>query len=128
VQGTEVTTYSDFYNRVRRMASAIASEGEGPRVLIHLPQSADAYEAMFAAGMAGGFYAPTNTSAPLLKQRQLLDAFAPDVIVSTPALFRELLGGRSTIHPKLITPADVENWAPLNEVRMFHDLSYVIFT
>src|ERR1051326_5014080 len=91
VQETDAAiSYGKLADRVRRLASAIAKGRQGPRVLIHLPQGADAYAAMFATAMAGGVYAPTNVGAPITKQRLVMQQLLPDVIVSTPALYTAL--------------------------------------
>jgi D-alanine--poly(phosphoribitol) ligase subunit 1 len=81
-RGAQVN-YGELWDRARRFASAFAG-GDEPRVLIALPQGADAYAAMFAAGLAGGYYVPVNISAPVDKFIRIVRAAEPDVVVVDP--------------------------------------------
>ncbi len=78
-------TYRDLAMRVRRFAAAFART-PAPKILIALPQCADAYAAMFAAGLAGGFYSPVNTQAPVEKLVRIVRQLQPDIIIGAPAL------------------------------------------
>jgi D-alanine--poly(phosphoribitol) ligase subunit 1 len=125
-EGKRSVGWEDFVLLVRRLASAMAEAAERPRVLIHLPQQAEAYAAMFAAGMAGGVYACTNVNAPLAKQRLVFGQFEPDLVVSTGALFRQLTDGQEGA-ARLLDIAGLDA-APLSAPRTPHELAYVMFT
>src|SRR5262245_4091980 len=62
-------SFTQLEDTVRRFATAFQTTGE-PRVLIALPQGADAYAAMLAAGLAGGYYTPLNVTSPVAKLRR----------------------------------------------------------
>jgi D-alanine--poly(phosphoribitol) ligase subunit 1 len=95
------TTYRDFEARVRRFAAAFAARPQ-PRVLIALPQTADAYAAIFAASLAGGNHTPLNVQAPIAKLRRITGMLQPDFIVGV-----ELAGELSAEAPDavLLDPA-----------------------
>ena len=76
------TTYGALERRVRAFALAFATV-DAPRVLIALPQCADAYAALLAAGLAGGYHSPLNIAAPLEKLARIARLFKPNVIVGT---------------------------------------------
>ena len=118
-------TYRDLAMRVRRFAAAFART-PAPKILIALPQCADAYAAMFAAGLAGGFYSPVNTQAPAEKLVRIVRQLQPDIIIGAPALARplaEAAPGAIWLNPEAL-PA-----LPLFEGRgTRHRLAYVIFT
>jgi D-alanine--poly(phosphoribitol) ligase subunit 1 len=118
-------TYAALEQRVRHFAAVFARVAN-PRVLIGLPQGADAYAAMFAAGLAGGYYAPLNTAAPVEKLCRIAGLLQPDIILATPALRASLAGAA----PK----ATVLDPAALPDVPLFaghgsrHPMGYVMFT
>jgi D-alanine--poly(phosphoribitol) ligase subunit 1 len=56
-------SYGDLERRVRAFAHAF-TRCEAARVLIALPQTADAYAAILAASLAGGYHTPLNVAAP----------------------------------------------------------------
>jgi D-alanine--poly(phosphoribitol) ligase subunit 1 len=125
VEGPSTLSYGALVDRAKRLAAAIAAGPERPKVLIHLPQGGDAYCAMYATLMAGGYYAPTNVASPPARLRRIVDEFAPDVVVTS----RERL---ATLQPpcnaRLVDPAAVRNERPLEQSRPPHPLAYVIFT
>ncbi len=59
VDGDHVTTYGQMLSKADAIVAACSGLAE-PAMLIGLPQGADAYAAMFGAGLAGGYYAPVN--------------------------------------------------------------------
>ena len=73
-------SYGELERRVRTLAAIFAAR-ESPRVLIALPSGADAYAAMLAAGLAGGFYTPLNVGAPAMKWAHVCRLVQPDFIV-----------------------------------------------
>jgi D-alanine--poly(phosphoribitol) ligase subunit 1 len=125
VTDQRAVTYGELADQAQRLAAVLSRFGSEPKVLVHLPQQAEAYAAMFAAGLAGGFYAPTNIEAPLAKQRMLLGQFAPDVVISTRALYASLIpeGNGPPLIDVDALPAPAA--APVNRPGR---LAYVIFT
>ena len=119
----QTVTYAQLADKVRNMAAALAAVADHPRVLIHLPQCPDAYAAMLAALMAGGYYAPTNTQAPAERQHIIRDRFRPDVVL-TRADVAASLGEVGA--PVLDVDALPES--RLETARPPHDLAYVMFT
>ncbi|MCX7135377.1 MAG: AMP-binding protein [Proteobacteria bacterium] len=119
----ETLTYGEFGRLVRRLARALAEFGQHPRVLIHLPQGAYAYAAMFATLLAGGYYSPMNLDAPPARQKLIRGQFGADVTVTIAALVGELDGPAE----KLVIADDLST-AELASQRPSHDLAYVIFT
>ncbi len=122
-----IVSFGALSDRVRRIAAGIRRATDGidhPKVLIHLEQSANAYAAMFAALMAGGFYAMTNTQAPLDRQRKTAARFAPDAIVVSgglPAGFLER-------QPPAVIDLDDLSATGLDRPAPAHELAYVVFT
>ena len=118
-------TYSEFTDLVCRYAFSFAQTGEHPKVLIHLPQSADAYAAMFATLMAGGFYACSNTEWPPDRQARVAGLFRPDVVVSDqPGAVADLGCPPSS---KIVHSTKLPN-KRLEAPKPPHDLAYVMFT
>ena len=92
VQDGHTTSYGELLDFAQRLAHPIADhpgDADGTRVLIHLPQSAEAYGAMFASAMAGAVYAPVNVAAPLERQRLTVEKFAPEILVTSERLLAE---------------------------------------
>ena len=122
----QVTTYGQLLSKADAIVAACAGL-DAPAMLIGLPQGADAYAAMFAAGLAGGYYAPVNANAPIDKIRSIASRLAPNVVVARPAFFdaiRSLLPQARLIDPAMLEPNSGER-APADKR---HRLAYVIFT
>ena len=120
----EVMSYSELAMVARRVAAACAEMVEHPRVLIHLPQGAPAYAAMFGTLMAGGYYSPVNLDHPAARQRNVFRRFQPHAVVGT----------RNSVSvldlPATIPLIDIER-LPRTELSVpaaAHDLAYVMFT
>ena len=107
------------------MAYAFAEASDHPKVLIHLPQSAEAYAAMFGALMAGGFYACSNTEWPPQRQARVASQFQPDVIVTDNPDSVAALGYPQ---PHRIITSDILPERGLDTAKPAHDLAYVMFT
>ena len=125
VEEAETVSYGAFDDRVRRLAAEISRFGDAPRVLVSLPQGADAYAAMFATLMAGGYYAPVDVNAPSARSNLLEQSFDPDVIIAASdraVSSAEGEGAVPVINPDRLTTSG------LTEPRPPHDLAYVIFT
>lgn len=125
VQESGSISYQEMGALTARIAAAVANISENPRVIVYLPKGAEAYAAMFAAMMAGGYYSPVNMDAPLSRHIEILDQFCPHVIVSRQALVQELPDGY--VEGKLV---DIDKLSPdeLKHPLEAHELSYVIFT
>lgn len=122
---TGATSYTQLETRVRMFAARIARQPD-PRVLIALPQGVDAYAAMLATGLAGGYYSPLNLAAPIDRLRLIARSLQPDIIVGHPdltAVLAEEAAGAILLDPESLSP----------EVSFAgrghrHDIAYVIFT
>jgi D-alanine--poly(phosphoribitol) ligase subunit 1 len=118
-------SYRDLERRVRAFAHAFA-RFEAPRVLIALPQTADAYAAILAASLAGGYHTPLNVAAPVEKLRRIASLLEPDVIVGQ----GELAAALAAEAPKatLLDPAEIDETTQFQGRGRRHRLAYVIFT
>ena len=133
VQGGRSVSYGALEASVRRLAGSLATAGAGspateaepPRVLVHLPPGAEAYAAMLATAMAGGYYAPNNLAAPLERQRMVAQRFAPNVVITSPELAPTIRDSAGAA--RLLDPGDLSA-PPLAAPRPPHDLLYVMFT
>jgi D-alanine--poly(phosphoribitol) ligase subunit 1 len=118
-------TYTGLEQRARTFAARFIERPE-PRVLIALAQGADAYAAMIGTGLAGGFYAPVNAAAPIVKLRQICRMLQPDIIVGAAKLADELANESPQavrIDPAALRPGDVFVGPGTR-----HETAYVIFT
>jgi D-alanine--poly(phosphoribitol) ligase subunit 1 len=116
-------TYGALERRVRALA-AVFVERPSPKVLIALPQSIDAYAAMFASGLAGGFYTPLNMASPIEKMRRIATQLEPDLVVGAPELIEKL----AVPGARMIDPAALDETRQLEGTGTRHDLAYVLFT
>lgn len=119
-------TYGELRDRACRLAAGLAQYGNHPKVLILLDQGADAYVAMVATAIAGGYYAPTNGQSPIGKLQSIARQFAPDVVVSHAERYATVLGDQDGAAPLL----DAIGQFPvgLESRRRSHRLIYVMFT
>ena len=116
-------SYAGLERRVRRLAAHFARV-EAPCVLVALPQGADAYAAMLAAGLAGGRYTPVNVAAPLAKLRRVAELLRPDFILGAPELTAALaVDGAACLDPARLAPL-----APFQGGGRRHEQAYTIFT
>src|SRR5579862_1435461 len=123
-QGTELS-YAGVEHRVRALAAAVA-QFEGPRILIALPTSLDAYAAIFATGLAGGYYTPLNMAAPVTKLRRVAQVLEPDIIIGeadTLSEFRDAAPSAVQLDTTSITDDDLFDGEGTR-----HHTAYVIFT
>ncbi len=119
-------SFAQLEDTVRRFATAFQTTGE-PRVLIALPQGADAYAAMLAAGLAGGCYTPLNVTSPVAKLRRIAAQLQPSVIVAAdPALASEL--AQECPRARLLDPATAKQSKAFVGRGTRHELAYVMFT
>ena len=127
VEGSgDSVTYSDLGELVRRIAFSLSTIHPHPRVLIHLEQSAACYASMFGTLYAGGYYAPTNISAPAERQRLIYDRFAPNVVVSD----QKNLESLGPLDLDDVTVININNLpeGKCDKPLESHDLAYVMFT
>ena len=118
-------SYGDLERRVRAFAHAF-TRFEAARVLIALPQTADAYAAILAASLAGGYHTPLNVAAPVEKLRRIASLLEPDVIVGQ----GELAAALAAEAPKatILDPAEIDETTQFQGRGRRHRLAYVIFT
>lgn len=117
--------YAAMENRVRRLAAIFAGRPQ-PKVVIALPQGADAYAAMFAAALAGGFYAPLNLNSPQDKLARIVTMVEPDFIVGEAHLTALLK--QHAPRAVVVDPADLSKTETFAGRGARHELAYVIFT
>ncbi len=123
-------SYGDLLDHVRRFATGLGVR-PAPRVLVALPQGADAYAAMLAAGLAGGYYVPVNLSAPVDKLRRIIRLAAPDVVVvDAAALSADLSAaiGEAAAGAPVLDVAALRQAPPFAGDGIRHEIAYVIFT
>ncbi len=119
----ETLDYGALERRVRLLAAQFAAVAS-PCVLVALPQGADAYAAMLAAGLAGGHYTPLNVAAPPAKLRRVAELLRPDFIVGAPALTAALaVDGAACLDPEHLAPLP-----PFKGTGERHAQAYTIFT
>ena len=118
-------SYGDLERRVRAFAHAFA-RFEAPRVLIALRQTADAYAAILAVSLAGGYHTPLNVAAPVEKLRRTASLLEPDIIVGQ----GELAAALAAEAPKatMLDPAEIDETTQFQGRGRRHRLAYVIFT
>jgi D-alanine--poly(phosphoribitol) ligase subunit 1 len=118
-------SYAVLAHRIRSLAAALARWAE-PRVLVALRPGADAYAAMLATGLAGGYYTPLNLDSPQSKLRQIARLMQPNVVIGNTAevetLVEEAPGAR------MLRPAEAFDGPPAEGCGRRHKISYVIFT
>jgi D-alanine--poly(phosphoribitol) ligase subunit 1 len=117
--------YLALENRVRRFAAIFAGR-PAPKVMIALPQGPDAYAAMLAAGLAGGFYAALNLTSPDEKLGRMVKMVEPDYIIGEPP--RTALLAQLTPSAIALDPADLNKGEVFRGRGSRHELAYVIFT
>lgn len=117
--------YAAMEHRVRRLA-AIFARCPQSKIVIALPQGPDAYAAMFAAGLAGGFYAPLNLSSPPEKLGRIVKMLEPDFIVGEARLTASL--GQYAPRAIAVDLMDLNKGDAFAGRGLRHELAYVIFT
>ncbi len=127
----KVTDYASLGRRVRRLAYEFCKfGGDAPRVLIYMPKQADAYAAMFAALMAGGFYTPVNSSISIQRISHIMRTLRPDIVLTNRDFWMgkpELAEPASSAHILYAEDIDVSGNELINP-RPPHRLGYVMFT
>jgi D-alanine--poly(phosphoribitol) ligase subunit 1 len=122
--GTSVT-YGALARRVRAFAQAF-SKFETPRILIALPRVPDAYAAIFASGLSGGYHTPLNLEAPIAKLQRIAGLLEPDIILGQGELAAAL--GQAAPKAIVLNPTHIDETAQFVERGRRHHLAYVIFT
>lgn len=118
-------SYAALETRIRSFAARIAQVAQ-PRVLIALPQGADAYAAMLATGLAGGYYSPLNMAAPIAKLRLIAKALQPDIIIGHTGI-AELLA-QETANALVLDPDTLSTDISFVGRGRRHEIAYIIFT
>ncbi|MDB2548552.1 AMP-binding protein, partial [Paracoccaceae bacterium] len=81
VERNKVTTYGEMLEIANRVSNYLTKNFARPRVVIDLPQSADAYAVMFGVLMSGGCYSPLNFDAPHYRKKLIVERFKPDIVI-----------------------------------------------
>ncbi|MGX5832026.1 AMP-binding protein [Mesorhizobium sp. 43Arga] len=123
--GARQFSYAWLEERVRIYAE-IFSSFEQPRIAIALPQEADAYACILAAGLAGGFHTPLNTAAPIQKLRRILHRLQPNILVAKPKLAAEIADAVPNL--KVVDPDSINTDRCFLGKGTRHHLAYVMFT
>ncbi len=123
-------TYEELYQRVMRLAHEFAVRADRPRVLICLPKQIDAYAAMFATLISGGFYSPINAGTSIERLRHIINTFRPDIIFTNRTFWQEKMGQEeSPSEMTLLFSEEVPFQGRKIETRPpLHELAYTIFT
>ncbi|MDB2476126.1 AMP-binding protein, partial [Paracoccaceae bacterium] len=85
VEDEHVTTYKQLSQIVNTMAGAfipILNKSESKAVVIALNKGVEAYAAIFATLMSGGFYIPLDLSLPVERQLKILNSVSPAILIS----------------------------------------------
>jgi D-alanine--poly(phosphoribitol) ligase subunit 1 len=151
LQDNGSTTYRQLSVLARQIFSNLR-ELRQPRALIYLAQSPEAYASMLGVLMAGGYYCPVNLAHPVDRQKQVIQLFDPDVILTNSANIRyvermlseladydprvvsdaSIEGFEDTLRPGRRTVMNIDSLAPtppvLPSVSSVHELAYVMFT
>mgnify|MGYP005632442875 CR=1 FL=1 len=118
-------SYAELERLARRIATRLSQLGEHPRVVINLPQCAEAYAAMLGTLMAGGYYIPLNVSLPEFRKTSIIEQVEPEVFIGD-------LGG-ITFSPQVkerLTALSLDD-LPKDEIvstRPHAELAYIMFT
>lgn len=118
-------SYAALARRVQCLAGVLA-RWPAPRVLIALRPGADAYAAMLAAGLAGGYYTPLNLDSPEFRLKQIAQLLQPEVIIGDTGLVEALV--EQAPQASVLRPAKARDGDPANGRGRRHEIGYVIFT
>lgn len=150
LQDNGSTTYRQLNVLARQIFSNVR-ELRQPRALIYLAQSPEAYASMLGVLMAGGYYCPVNLAHPVDRQKQVIQLFDPDVILTNSANIQSVQhilseldneprvnsheaidGFEDTLRPGRRAVLNIDSLAPtplmLPPVSSVHELAYVMFT
>lgn len=125
VAGGRTTSYAELERRVRAFAGRFAERTE-PRVLLALPQQADAYAAILGTALAGGYHTPLNLAAPLAKMERIAGLLQPDFIVGAGPLASAL--AQAAPNAQAIDPAALKEHGLFAGNGERHRLAYILFT
>ncbi len=123
-EGASVS-YGDLLRRARAFAARFAAF-DGPRMLIGLPQVPDAYAAILASGLVGGYHTPLNLSAPAEKLRKIAAVLDPDIVVASGELARDLQA--QAPRSMVVDPLELDEAEQFQGEGRRHRLAYILFT
>ena len=118
-------SYGALARQVLLLAANFSHRAE-PRILVALPQVPDAYAAIVAAGLAGGFHTPLNLAAPISKLRRIARLLQPDFIVGQGQVIEELADEAPAA--VILNPARLPAIEPAHDLTRRHRLAHVMFT
>ena len=118
-------SYEALARQVLRLAAHFSRRTD-PRILVALPQVPDAYAAIIASSLAGGYYTPLNLAAPTAKLRRIARLLQPDFIVGHGAIIADLADEAPAA--EILDPARLSVVEPAHDLTRRHRLAYVTFT
>ncbi len=98
------------------------------QVAFCLPQGFYAYAVEWAAYLAGSVFCPINTSDPLVRKSNILDALQPDLLIESNCDNRYFGNVRCIDIKDLFSNVDVDNYRIKKKQRIRNTRAYVIFT
>lgn len=116
-------TYADFLLLVNSISHQLKPKS---RIIIDLEQGAEAYALIIAVLNVGGTYCPLSPTAPLKRKNQIINEFAPDlIVVSSEDKFLDLNSVKSITLTSLLSNA---NNTDVNISYDGEDIIYIIYT
>jgi D-alanine--poly(phosphoribitol) ligase subunit 1 len=82
IEGDSQINYGDFFNLVTSISHQLVLKDSNPKIVIDLKQGVEAYALIVAILNVGGTYCPLNPDAPIEKKMQIVNEFAPNLIIT----------------------------------------------
>lgn len=81
IDGERKVSYADFFYLVNSISQQLVIYNSKPKVVIDLKQGIEAYALIIAVLSVGGTYCPLYIDSPIERKMQIVNEFAPDLIV-----------------------------------------------
>lgn len=81
IDGDKKISYAVFLKLVNSISHQLFTSNSKPKIVIDLKQGVEAYALIVAVLNIGGTYCPLNPDAPIERKMQIVNEFAPDLIV-----------------------------------------------
>ena len=81
IDGDRKISYADFLSLVNDISDCLTVDCSNPKVVIDLKQGIESYALIIATLNVAGTYCPLNPSAPIDRKIQIINDFAPDLII-----------------------------------------------